>query len=111
MPIFIVILSVKGFHLCGMALIFFVVQRADSSPRVTRYGLYLATCVPLFMLIGLVALSFVALPRFLDAFASNSVSYMISQIFLFVVMVATLVVTLVSLRKGFLVRKEMLTAR
>ncbi|HEX4207725.1 MAG TPA: hypothetical protein VHZ51_26710 [Ktedonobacteraceae bacterium] len=86
----------------SLALIFFAVQRVAPSRLVTHYVLYLATLLPLVMLVGLAALPFGLLPSIAASFtAPRETSYIIRLGLLTLVMLVTFALSIISLKKAF----------
>ncbi len=85
----------------SLALIIFSVQRVTPSRRITHYALSLAVSIPLIMLVGLVALLFGLSPSLVTPFATgDSIVYVIREDLLILIMIVTLSLSLISLKKG-----------
>lgn len=87
----------------SLAFIFFAVQSVAPSRRITHYMLYLATLVPLVMLVGLAALLLWAVPYFTTGLADGSMpfSYVLRHAVLILVMVVALAFAFIALQQGF----------
>lgn len=92
----------------SLALITFSVQRVAPSQRVTHYALSLATAIPLVMLLGLATLMLKVIPSLFTLFvAGGSLFYILREDLLILLMGGTLVLILVSLKKGFDAKRVM----
>jgi hypothetical protein len=100
---YIIVTTLVGCICMGLSVTFivFAVQRVIPSRRITQYAFYLATLIPLVMLIGLVLLSIGIFPYLI----SVDPSYLIRQGILDLIMVATLVFSLYSLKNSFQARR------
>lgn len=86
----------------SLAFITFSVQHVAPSRRVTHYALSLATVIPLVMLIGLTTLMIKVIPSlFALVMAGESLLYILREDLLILLMGATLVLIIISLKKGF----------
>lgn len=90
----------------SLALLFSAVQRVAPSRRITYYVLWLARLVPFIMFTGLATLLFELLPSFTDIpMAGDTIFYMLRQVLLILVMIATLAFAVISLKKGLQARQ------
>lgn len=102
-------LSVCFIGLCvDIAFIFFATRHVAPSQHITHYAFYLATLIPLIMIIGLVTLLFGILPYFTAAFVTGGATlYMLRQGLLVLIMVVALFFSLTALKKGFQAKRDM----
>lgn len=89
----------------SLALIALAVKRVLPSRRITHYALYLATVIPLVMLIGLAVLLSKVIPSLLTLFLTGDVFYVIREDLLILIMLGTLFLVLISLKRGLQARR------
>ncbi|GCE29943.1 hypothetical protein KDA_54270 [Dictyobacter alpinus] len=92
----------------SLAFITYAVQKLTPSRRVTQYALLLATLNPLVMVIGLVALLLRIFPTLATLLmAGDSLLYIIRDDLLVFIMIGTLLLSLLALKKGFQARSTL----
>jgi hypothetical protein len=85
----------------SLALITFSIEHVTPSRRVTHYAFSLATLIPLVMLVGLAALLFRVVPPLVTLFLAGDIFYVLREDLLILIMLGTLILSLVSLKKSF----------
>jgi hypothetical protein len=95
--------------LASLVFITFSVERVSPSWHITRYALALATCIPVVMLLSLVALLLLVVPSLVTLGLSGDISYVLREDLLLLIMGGMLIFSLLSLKKGFQAKRAMQT--
>jgi hypothetical protein len=88
----------------SLALIAFSVKHVTPSQRITHYALFLATGLPLVMLIGLTTLLLKVIPSLVMLFLTGDISYVLRTNLLILIMIGAFLFSLNSLKKAFQAR-------
>jgi hypothetical protein len=93
--------------LASLVFITFSVERVSPSWRITHYAFALATCIPVVMILSLVALLLLVVPSLVTLGLSGDVFYVLREDLLLLIMGGMLIFSLLSLKKGFQAKRAM----